>query len=472
MNRNFLLSILILLTSLFIIGCNQSHHTPSINDFSISYLEIQDDKYLVGNKVLVQAQVKNANKVQLMVQDYGQNQKDVTIDGRKSGNHWEFTYENKDPFTKEIWLIVYGDNEKTIQSDKRIITNQDQHYKSAFENIIPVSTTEEKESINLEKRMGNFTILGWYDNENLLVQNNNNLILYNVINDKKNKILQDVWNIYVSPKLEYVVYQKKDEVYLFDFLKQNNKKIFKMKDSMTLKDLTWSRDQKYIILNIVDGIENLYYRINLKENDTKKVVLESFNKEQYMLEKLIYLDNHTLYALGRIINQDSNDQEIERPVDLLKINIITGKINKNYTSNMQSADEIKVLSQVNDREFLLRVSNKIISEEEMQSFSDIYLLNTQNGTFKKVKNDIDYPYIYGLSPNKRNYIYLKNVIKNGKSISNEKSIILGNKTKKEKEILRAINFYPTTFYWSENGEKIAFYLEDTKEMYFVEKKDQ
>lgn len=471
MNKNFLLSIFILLVSLSVVGCDQPNNTPSISEFSISHLEIQDDRYLVGNEVLIQAQVENANKVQLIVQDQGQNDMDTTIEGKKFGDHWEFTYKNNDSFTKEIWLVAYGDSGEKIQSDKRIITNQDQSYESAFENIIPVST-EEKNIIDLTKHTGNLNIFGWYDNQNLLAQNNNNLILYNIANDKKQMILQNVWNVYVNPKLEYVIYQKENGVYFSAIGKKNTRKIFDMADSSVLKDLVWSRDQEYVILNIMKGKENLYYRIDLKGDDSKAIQLDSLNQEQYTLEQIIYLENNNLYALGRISAEDDNHGETERPITLLRINIATGKINKNYTPKLEPLDEINILSQVNDREFLVRVSTKIVSEEETQSFNDIYLLNTQNGIFKKIKTDVDYPYVYSLSSNKDRYIYLKDVVENGSSISNKKSIVLGKKNGKEEEILEAINFFPTSFHWSENGEKIAFYMKDTKEIYLIERKSQ
>lgn len=471
MNKNFLLSIFILLVSLSVVGCDQPTNTPSIIEFSISYLEIQDDKYLVGNEVLVQAQVENANKVQLMVQDQNQNDMDTTIEGKKFGDHWEFTYKNSDFFTKEIFLMAYDDKGKKIQSDKKIITNQDQSYESAFENIIPVST-EEKDSIDLTKRTGNLNIFGWYNNQNLLVQNNNNLILYNIANDKKQMILQNVWNVYVSPKLEYVIYQKENGVYFSKLEEKNTRKILDIADSSVLKDLVWSRDQEYVILNIMKGKENLYYRIDLKGDDSKVIQLDSLNQGQYTLEQAIYLENNNLYALGRISAEGDNHGETERPITLLRINIATGKMNKNYTPKLEPLDEINILSQVNDREFLIRVSTKIVSEEETQSFNDIYLLNTQNGIFKKIKTDVDYPYVYSLASNKDRYIYLKDISENGSSISSKKSIVLGKKNGKEEEILKAINFFPTSFYWSENGEKIAFYMKDTKELYLIEGKGQ
>jgi hypothetical protein len=455
--------IIILIVLLITIGCNQSDKNSSINDFSISYLEIMDDMYLVENEVSISSEVPNANRVLLNIQDYGQNEIEETIEGEKSGDDWFVEYKNNDPFTKEIWLVAYFDDGEQI-SEKKVITNQDQSYESVFENIIP-NTLNESEKINLYKQKVNLTILGWVDNNNVLAKDKDNLFSYDIYNNEKNIIYENIWNIYTSFSKDKFIYENDDGVFISNINKEENKKIFDINASMILKDLTWSRNEDSIILNIVEDKEEKYYLIDLNNND---IELIDIDKDLYSLEKMLYLDNNYIYAIGNIKSKDNEDNG-DLSNYLLSYNINTKRV-KNYTPDIQPMDDIKILSQVNDREFLIRMSTKIISEEEITSSDIIYILDTKGRTLKKIKEDMDFPYLYSLSSNKEEYIYLSNIMENDKVKMNEKAIILGLDKEEEIEILKAVQYYPSNFYWSNNGKKIAFYIDNIKEIYLIERK--
>lgn len=466
MHKKILLMIFSIFILLFVIGCNDTNQTLDINEFSISYLEMQDDKYLVGDEVSIQAKVEDAHQVQLLVREYGGSEREETINGEKVGAIWEFSYENNGPFMKEIWLVAEDSTGNTIQSQKKVITNQDQSYENAFENIIPVSK-EIEDDFSLSKYPINFNILGRYSNQKILGYDNHDLILYNLNNQQLETIYEDVWNVYPSPNFKNVVYENNDGIYFSDIAKENNKKIFATDNTITLKDLVWSDNQESILLNIIEDKKNLFYLVNLANGDLESIDLDFLDESLYSLDKLISLEGNHLYALGSVADEENKQAELSKV--LLRLNINTGNI-KDYTLNIQPIDEIKILSQVNTSEFLIRTSSKTISEEEIQSSYDIHLLNTKNGTLKSIKEDIDDPHVYSLSPNKNSYIYLKNVVEGEDIISNKKFIVLGEKHKQESTILQAIEYFPTSFYWSEDGKKILFYMDNTKELYYIQNK--
>lgn len=467
MHKKIFLMIWSIFVLLFIIGCNNSNQALKIDEFSISYLEIQEDKYLVGDQVSIQAKVENADQVELLVREYGENQTEGTIEGEKKGTTWEFSYENKEPFMKEICLLAEDGTGETIQSEKKIITNQDQSYENAFENIIPVSK-EMKEDFTLSTYPISFNILGWYDNQSILGYDNHSLILYHINNQQSETIYEDVWNVYPSTNFKDVVYENKDGIYFSDIAKRNNKKIFATDKTITLKDLVWSGNQRSLLLNIIEDQKNLLYLANLVNGDLESIDLDFLDENLYSLDKLISFEGDFLYALGSVVDEENKQTELSKA--LLGINIRTGYI-KDYTSKIHHPiDEMKILSRVNDSEFLIRASSEIISEEKIQSNNDVYLLNTKNATLKSIKKDIDYPYVYSLSPNKDSYIYLKNVIEDGNLISNKKFIVFAEKHKQETTILQAIEYFPTSFYWSEDSKKVVFYMDNTKKLYYMQNK--
>ena len=155
------------------------------------------------------------------------------------------------------------------------------------------------------------------------------------------------------------------------------------------------------------------------------------------------------------------------PMDccLLYTSISTGAI-KNLTPNLQPMDEIKILSQVNAKEFLVRITTTTIAEDDVSRINNIYLLNTQNPSLKILKKDLGSPFVYSLSPDKKHYIYLKKL--DSESGQGENMILLGDNKKREVEILKTIHFHPTLFYWSKDGDQLLFYLNNTKEAYLIE----
>lgn len=464
MYKKFSIIIIIITLLLIAIGCSPANDSFDINAFSISYLEIKDSIYLVENNVTISLKASNANRVELNIQDYGQNRIEDTIEGQSAGNDWVFEYKNNDPFTKEIWLVAYFDDGEKI-SDKIIITNQDQSYESVFENIIPIALNEE-EIINVLKQKVNLTILGWLDNNHILAKDKENLFSYNLHKNEKDIIYENVWNIYTNYSKDKVIYENSDGIYVSNTNKEENKKIFDMKKSMILKDLAWSKDEKTVILNIIEDQKEQYYLINFKKNT---IDLIEIDKDLYTIEQMLYLDNNYLYAVGNIRTKNEAEN-IDLANYLLSFNIKTKRV-KNFTPNAQSMDEIKVLSQVNEKEFLIRTSSKVVSEEEIATSDIIYIFDTQRRTLKKIKEDIDFPYVYSLFSNKEKYIYISNLMENEDIKINEKAIVLGEKKKKENEILKIIQYYPSNFYWSKDGKKIVFYIDHTNEIYLVEIKN-
>lgn len=458
--------IIILITILFItMGCSNSNDSLDIDDFSISYLEINDSIYLVDNSVSITLKAPKANRVLLNIQDYGQNKIENVLEGKKSGSDWIFEYKNKDPFTKEIWLVVYSNGGEKI-SEKKIITNQDQSYETVFENIIPIIYDEdEEEKINILKQKVNLSILGWLDNEHILAKDKENLFSYDIYTNKKDIMLKDVWNVYANYNKDKVVYENNNGIYIYYINKEKSIKILDMKDFMTLKDLAWSGDGKSIVLNIIENQIEHYYIINFN-NDTIDSIEIDINLDLYAIENILYLDNNYLYAIGQIKSENKGEKS-NLANYLLSFNIKTKRV-RNFTPNAQPMDEIKILSQVNEKDFLVRTSSKTISEEEIASSDIVYILNTQNRTLKKKKQDIDFPYVYSLFSNKERYIYLSNSMQDGDIKLNEKTIILGEGTKREVEILKAIQYYPSNFYWSKSGNNIVFYIDHTNEIYLIE----
>src|SRR5699024_6595653 len=128
----------------------------------------------------------NATDVVINVEEPGENKIESTIEGKKIGDTWEFLYSNNDLFKKDIWVEAYFSNKEVVKSDKKTITNQEQSYENAFENILPISSN--LKSIKLTKQAVNLNILGWKDDQNLLITDKNNLLSYNIYDNKKKVI--------------------------------------------------------------------------------------------------------------------------------------------------------------------------------------------------------------------------------------------------------------------------------------------
>lgn len=448
----------------FVMGCNNTNKIQQVSDFSIQYLDIQDNKFIVNNDVTMRVEAPKASNVQLYMQDQGQERTEEVIEGKKSGNQWNFDYQNTHPFTKEVWIVAHYDEEKIV-TEKKVITNQTQSYESMFESIIPITENFTNDFI-LSKQKINLNALGWIDEKRILAQEDNALISYHFDDNTKDILIEEGWNIYPNRNMEKVIYQDAKGLNIFDIKTKETKQIFKPKEHQLIKNLTWSRNNKEVILYTVENQKEEFYLINLQSGN--RSTLNNIAKEGYTIEQLIYLNNGYLFALANIHAGTGDSGEEETTTGLLAINIYSGKI-KNLTPQLQSMDEIGILSQVNENEFLVRLSSKFMSEEEIVSENNIYLLNTQSRKLKTVKSNIDFPYVYQLSHQKDSYIYLKN-LDNDREQLDGKVIVFGEGASKEKEILKSAPYYPKTFYWSPGGERVLFYIDGTQELYCISKK--
>ena len=452
-----LLSILIITLLLNIVGCSQYNTEKNIDEFNISYIEKIDSKYLVENNVTISVKVPNAKSVQLIMQDLDKDEVENIIEGKKSNGEWLFEYENNDLFTKEVWVLANFDKEKK-ESEKKVITNIDQSFESVFENIMQINP----DKINLLKQNVNLDIIGWLDNSEILAKDSSSFFLYNIHKNEKDIIRKDVWNIFANYYKDKIIYEDRDGLHFLNILEDKQKKIFDIESGMTLKDLVWAGDSNSIIINIAEKDNEHYYHINLINDSIKQIELD----KNYEFDNMFYFDNKYLFTFGKLkLSGDENKNYSEH---LLGIDIINGNL-KDYTPNIQIMDDLSVLSQINEGEFLIRISNATISEDDISSLSTIYILDTQSRNLKKYNIVLDSPYVFNLFTDKSQHIYLANKENNNKSSLNEKIIILGENNKEE-AILSTFQFYPTDFYWSKDGRKIVFYLENSKEIFLIEKK--
>ncbi len=452
-----LLSILIITLLLNIMGCSQYNTEKNIDEFNISYIEKIDSKYLVENNVTISVKVPNAKSVQLIMQDLDKDEVENIIEGKKSNGEWLFEYENNDLFTKEVWVLANFDKEKK-ESEKKVITNIDQSFESVFENIMQINPGK----INLLKQNVNLDIIGWLDNSEILAKDSSSFFLYNIHKNEKDIIRKDVWNIFANYYKDKIIYEDRDGLHFLNILEDKQKKIFDIESGMTLKDLVWAGDSNSIIINIAEKDNEHYYHINLINDSIKQIELD----KNYEFDNMFYFDNKYLFTFGKLkLSGDENKNYSEH---LLGIDIINGNL-KDYTPNIQIMDDLRVLSQINEGEFLIRISNATVSEDDISSLSTIYILDTQRRNLKKYNIVLDSPYVFNLFTDKSQHIYLANKENNNKSSLNEKIIILGENNKEE-AILSTFQFYPTDFYWSKDGRKIVFYLENSKEIFLIEKK--
>lgn len=452
-----LLSILIITLLLNIMGCSQYNTEKNIDEFNISYIEKIDSKYLVENNVTISVKVPNAKSVQLIMQDLDKDEVENIIEGKKSNGEWLFEYENNDLFTKEVWVLANFDKEKK-ESEKKVITNIDQSFESVFENIMQINP----DKINLLKQNVNLDIIGWLDNSEILAKDSSSFFLYNIHKNEKDIIRKDVWNIFANYYKDKIIYEDRDGLHFLNILEDKQKKIFDIESGMTLKDLVWAGDSNSIIINIAEKDNEHYYHINLINDNIKQIELD----KNYEFDNMFYFDNKYLFTFGKLkLSGDENKNYSEH---LLGIDIINGNL-KDYTPNIQIMDDLRVLSQINEGEFLIRISNATVSEDDISSLSTIYILDTQRRNLRKYNIVLDSPYVFNLFTDKSQHIYLANKENNNKSSLNEKIIILGENNKEE-AILSTFQFYPTDFYWSKDGRKIVFYLENSKEIFLIEKK--
>ena len=175
---------------------------------------------------------------------------------------------------------------------------------------------------------------------------------------------------------------------------------------------------------------------------------------------MIYYDNNYLFCFGKLKNRDENKNYSEH---LLGLNINTKRI-KDYTPDIQLVDDLKLLSQINENEFLIQISSATISEDDISSYNEIYILDARKKSLNKYKIELDSPYIFSLSANKNEYIYLSNSRDNGNLKSSEKIIIIGRNNKEDTEILKTFQYYPSNFY-SQKMEENCFYLENSKKYF-------
>ncbi len=452
MHRKSIVTLVIFIL-IFMAGCSKGEDSTDINDYNISYLEVLENGYLVDNEVHISVIEADAINVILNIREYGQEEIEKTIEGEKNGSEWEFVYINSNLFTKEIWLTyIYEDGER--ESEKSIITNRIQSLENAFENIIPIKSDA---NIKLIKQNIDLSILGWMGRNKILARDNEDLFIFDIYKNEKEVLIEDIYNVYPSPSLKYLVYQANEGIYYGDSTAKNSKKILDIQGRTFFKDLAWSSMENNIFLHLVEDDTNMFYLIDLNHNN-----INDFSIEGYTIEELIYMDNGYLYALGHTSNEDI---ETDAPNSLLRIHISTGAI-KNLTPNLQPMDEIKILSQVNAKEFLVRITTTTIAEDDVSRINNIYLLNTQNPSLKILKKDLGSPFVYSLSPDKKHYIYLKKL--DSESGQGENMILLGDNKKREVEILKTIHFHPTLFYWSKDGDQLLFYLNNTKEAYLIE----
>ena len=421
-----LFTILIIILILSTLGCSQQNEEINIDEFNISYLEKIDSKYLVGNNVSISVNVPNAKSVQLIIQDIEESEIEDTIEGKKSGQQWLFEYENNDHFTKEIWIVANFNKEQRV-SEKKIITNQDQSYESVFENIITINP----DKVNLLKQKVNLDIIGWLDNNKILAKDKNSLFLYDIYKNQKDIIVKDVWNIFANYNKNKVIYENEDGIHFLNIQTNEQKKIFDNNKEMILKDLIWSRNENKIILNIIEDDKENLYLINLIDENIKLLELDI----NYQLGNMIYYDNNYLFCFGKLkLSGDENKNHSEH---LLGLNINTKRI-KDYTPDIQLVDDLKLLSQINENEFLIQISSATISEDDISSYNAIYILDARKKSLNKYKIELDSPYIFSLSANKNEYIYLSNSRDNGNLKSSEKIIIIGRNNKEDTEILKTL----------------------------------
>ena len=78
-------------------------------------------------------------------------------------------------------------------------------------------------------------------------------------------------------------------------------------------------------------------------------------------------------------------------------------------------------------------------------------------SLNKYKIELDSPYIFSLSANKNEYIYLSNSRDNGNLKSSEKIIIIGRNNKEDTEILKPFNIILLIFTGQKMEEKLLLF---------------
>lgn len=465
MYKKLKLIIFLFLILNLVMGCSQKNVKEDILDFNVSYLDIQDNKMIVNNDVKIKVEASEADKVELYIAEQGESKEDSIIAGEKTGSEWQLKYSNNDPFIKEIWVVGYFDGERII-SDKKLITNQSQSYEDAFENIVAI-TSGEDDLISMEKHESKLNVIGWVDENKILAKENEELIIYDIRQKEKESVHNNVWNVSISPNRKEVVFQDKQEIYVSQWNIKNKKKIFELNKDQYIKNISWSSKQDKILIHMVENKKDVFNSINIKTNN-KKSLNAINNLEDYILDEIIYFDNNYLYAAATKKIKEDKELDLEISKELVYININTGKI-RSLTPNTHTQDEVEVLGQVNKNEFLVKLTTKVISEEENNISNRIYLLNTWSKKMKNINKEIVFPFVFQYSPNKDNYIYIRKEEDDNTDSDNEKIIVLGDKYGNEKNILKMLQYYPNEFYWSPNGSKIMFYINNTHELYIIEK---
>lgn len=334
--------------------------------------------------------------------------------------------------------------EAVAEKDKESLaqTQSPINYEEVFESVSSSGT----DSVQIKRIQSEGIVVEALNNQQLLLKNDSDLLLYNLKTNKETELLQDVYNAVLSTDKNAMAYEKNQKIYLMNLKDRKSVLLYELEGEVSRNFILSSNGDQLLLQTVKEGqYNNKIISIN---GQVKQIDIEK--RDDLVLTDFVHFSGDKLFSLAKVKkeNQLSIEDETSSTTDLIMINLKGNNI-VNIT-NLKAEGVADCLDLYGKNQLLVELTESTINDEELLTTHTIKRIDMNSGRMYNTGIKIKDPHSLNILEDEREYIWLEESAEKDENYSQKQDLKIRKKNGEVQTLLSIFNDIPSTLFVQDN----------------------